>query len=313
MFKKKLQKNAMVAVCPDESGIAVARVRRNRDSTPNLEICEAHDIQNLSLQGAEIAQLAKRHNLDRQACVTILDLGTYSMMMVDAPDVPEEELASAIRWRIKDLIDFNIDEAVVDFFEIPNQKTPGKGKLNAVVGRSETVRNQIDLLKSAGLELRVIDIPEMAMRNIAILLPEDVAGMGLLYLGRREGLITITRQETLYLSRRIEMGYESFAGDLESGNTDQIQQRLDRIVVEIQRSMDYYESHFSQPALGNIVIAPLSTPIPGIEKYIQQQLGINCRLMDINSIIDTDEPIDTVTQGRCFLAIGAALRDEAGD
>lgn len=310
MFEKKLQKNAIVAVCPDESGVAVARVRRNKDSTPNLELCESHDIKNLSLQGAEIAQLAKRFHLNRQACVTILDLGTYSMLMVEAPEVPDEEIQAAISWRIKDLIDFNIDNAVIDFFEIPNQKTPGKGMLNAVVGRSDMIHNQIELIKHAGLQLKVVDIPEMAMRNIAILLPEDVAGMALLYLGRKDGLITITRQQTLYLSRRIEMGYESFANDVESGNSEKIEQRLTNIVVEIQRSMDYYESHFSQPALTNIVIAPLSNPIPGIEKYIQTQLGINCRLMDINSIIDTDKTIDVQTQGRCFLAIGAALREE---
>ncbi|MCG8324642.1 MAG: pilus assembly protein PilM [Thiotrichales bacterium] len=303
----------MVSVCPDESGIAVARMRRNRDSTPNLELCEIHETSNLSLQGAEIARLSKRHHLDRQACVSILDLGTYSMLMVEAPEVPQEEMQAAIRWRIKDLIDFDIEDAVVDTFEIPNQKVPGKGMLNVVVGRSDTVRNRIELLRDAGLELRIIDIPEMAMRNIAVLLPEDVAGMALLYLGRRAGLITITRQETLYLSRRIEVGYESFATDVERGDDDRIQQRLDNIVVEVQRSMDYYESNFSQPALSNIVIAPLSRPIPGIENRIQTQLGINCRRMDMNTLIDMDEPLDDDTQGRCFLAIGAALRTEASN
>ncbi len=311
MFSRKLQKNAMVAVCPDEAGVAVARVRRNRDSTPNLELCQVQEMQNLSLQGAEIAQLTRRYHLERQVCITTLDLGAYSMLVVEAPEVPEEELAAAIRWRIKDLIDFNIEEAAVDFFEVPNQKAVGRRMLNADVGRSEAVQSRINLLKQAGLALQVVDIPEMAMRNIAVLLPEDVAGMGLLYLGRREGLITITRQETLYLSRRIDIGYESFEAEVAAGETAMIERRMDSIVVEIQRSMDFYDSNFSQPPLANIVIAPLGTPIPGIESYIQNQLGIHCRLMDLNSIIDSDSTIDPHIQSRCFMAIGAALRDEA--
>lgn len=309
MFKKKLQKNAVVGVCPDETGIAVARVRRQKDNPPVLEVCVAKDTPNLSLQGAELSRLTKAHDLDRQVCVTTLNLGDYSLLMIEAPEVPDEELRAAIRWRIKDLIDFDINDAVVDVFEIPNQKAPGKGKLNAVVGRAREVRSRIELLNDAGLAVKVVDIPEMAMRNIAALLPEDVAGTALLYLGRKNGLITITRQQTLYLSRRIDIGYESFQAEVESGDTDRINKRLDHIVVEIQRSMDYYESHFSQPAVANVVIAPLSTAIPGMESYIQAQIGVNCRQMDINAIIDTGEALDPHTQGRCFLAIGAALRE----
>ena len=310
MFKKKLEKNAVVAVCPDESGIAIVRVRRNKESTANLELCQVQDSQNLSTQGAEIANLTRKFELDNQACITILELGSYSLLIVEAPEVAVGELQAAIRWRVKDLIDFNIDEAVVDVFEVPNQKVSGNGTLNAVVGRVEQIQQRIDILKEAGLNLRVIDIPEMAMRNVAALLPEDVAGMALLYLGRKNGLITITRQQTLYLSRRIDIGYDSFNAELDSEDLKMDEQSLDSIVVEIQRSMDYYERHFSQPALTNIVIAPLPIVIPNLEKHIQAQLGVACRLVDVNAIIDTTEPISAETQGRCFLAIGAALRDE---
>ncbi len=311
MFRKKLQQNVMAAVCPSETGVAVARVRRHKKSGPTLDFCESREIQNLSLQGAEIARLTKQHHLDRQACITTLDLGTYHVLIVDVPDVPEQERKAAIRWSVKDLIDFNIDDAVIDVFETPNQRTAGNGIMTAVVGRAETVRHQIDLMKQSGLALTVVDIPEMAMRNVAALLPEDVAGMALIYLGANEGLITITRQQTLYLSRRIETGYQAFAVDVESGDESRLQQKMDDIVVEIQRSMDYYERHFSQPALTSVAIAPSPVVIPGLEKYIQSQLGVVCRVLDVNAIIDAKQPVSVEAQAHCFLAIGAALRDES--
>lgn|SRR5690606_25684457 len=306
LLGKKLDRQALVAVCPSDDTIAVARVRRGRDVPPLLETCVAHLAPSLSVQGAEIAQLARSLHLDRNLCVTTLDLGAYSLLFVEAPDVPPSELRAAIRWRVKDLIDFHIDDAVIDVFEVPNQRLTGRNAMMyAVVARSSVVRERVALLTGAGLHLEVIDIPELALRNIASLLPEDIAGVALLYLGRRSGLITVTRQGTLYLSRRIELGWESLGS-----STGEAQPRLDRIVVEVQRSLDYYESHFSQPSIGSVVVAPLPEPLQGVPEYLGAQLGVAVRGMDLNALIDVEEPVPAADQYRCVLAVGAALRHE---
>ena len=253
LFKRRFDETALVAVCPTEEGIPCARVRRHKDQPPVLELCKVQKLDNIGIQGAEIARLTRADRLDEQLCVTTLEVGSYSLLLVEAPDVPSSELRAAIRWRVKDLIDFHIDDAVIDVFDVPNQRMSGGNQMMyAVVARSSMVRRQVDLLTEAGLKLEVIDIPELALRNIAALLPEDVAGVVMLYLYPRGGLITITRQTTLYLSRRLDLGYEALGVDLDSAMP-----RLDRIVVEIQRSLDYHESHFSQPPVTNVVIAPV--------------------------------------------------------
>ena len=309
LLKRKIDRQKLVAVCADEDGVTVARVSRPRGLPPILDLCMTHPTASVSVQGAEVAQLNKSLGLDRHMCVTTLSLGAYSLLFVEAPDVKPAELRAAIRWRVKDLIDFHIDDAVIDVFEVPNQKATGKNSMMyAVVSRTNTVKQQIELLTGAGLNLDVIDIPELALRNIASLLPEDVAGVALLYLGRRNGLIVLTRQGTLYLSRRLEMGLEQLGGNL-----DEAEPRLDRIVVEIQRSLDYYESHFLQPAITNVVMTPLPDALRGAPEYLAEQLGIPVRSMDINSMIDVDPPVPGDAQSRCLLAIGAALRQEGSE
>ena len=306
LLKKKVDKQKQVALCADDEGVTVARISRPRDLAPILDLCVSHPTPSVSVQGAEMSQLAKTLELDRHLCVTTLGLGSYSLLFVEAPDVKPTELRAAIRWRIKDLIDFHIDDAVIDVFEVPNQKATGKNSMMyAVVTRTSTVRQQIELLAGAGLNLEVIDIPELALRNVSALLPEDVAGVALLYLARRNGLIVLTRQGTLYLSRRIELGLEQLGTNL-----DDAEPKLDRIVVEIQRSLDYYESHFLQPAITNVVVTPLPEPLQGAAEYLAEQLGISVRCMDINSMIDVDPPVAADIQSRCLLAIGAALRRE---
>ena len=312
-FKKKLKKEARVAVCSDESAISVARVRREKDLPPCLEVCEVQEIENFSIRNAEIARLTKAYDLDQYTCLSSLEIGDYNLLLVEAPDVKPEELRAAIQWRIKDLIDFPIDEAVVDVFEAPSYKAAGNNKMMyAVVARSARVKELIEQLNGAGLHLDIIDIPELALRNVAAMLPEDVGGVALIYVGQQQGLITITRQSLLYLSRTINASTSSLPESVLSVMDDESCQRwLDGIVIEVQRSMDFYESHFSQPQVSSLVMTPIGKDIPGITEYLSEQLQIPARILDVNELIDVSETIPASVQSRCLLAIGTALRQEA--
>lgn len=289
-------------------GISIARVRREVDLPPVLEICQF-------LAGPpkeqenNLVRLRKDFDLDDYPCISVMELGSYNLLLVEAPDVQPAELRAAIRWRIKDLIDFHVDDAVIDVFEVPNQKTAGRNSMMyAVVARANVVKQRIDKLTDAGVNLTVVDIPELALRNIAALLPEDVGGVALLYLEAGTGLITITRQGVLYLSRQIDLGYDNlFASpDDETLGDDQ----ADHIVIEIQRSLDYYESHFSQPAVSSVVVLPSPRSGGVLADYLDNQLDLQVRELDLNQLIDMAEPLNSIDQSACLLAIGAALREE---
>jgi MSHA biogenesis protein MshI len=312
-FKKKLKKDARVAVCSDENAISVARVRREKDLPPVLDVCEVQEIENISVRDAEIARLTKAYDLDQYTCLSSLELGDYNLLLVEAPDVQPEELRAAIRWRVKELIDFHIDDAVVDVFEAPSYKAAGNNKMMyAVVARSARVKQLIEQLNGAGLHLDIIDIPELALRNVAAMLPEDVGGVALIYVGQQQGLITITKQSLLYLSRTINAGTSLLPESVLSVMDDEsCQQWLDNIVIEVQRSMDFYESHFSQPQVSSLVMTPIGKEIPGITEYLTDQLQIPARMLDVNELIDVSETIPASMQSRCLLAIGTALRQEA--
>lgn len=311
-FKKKIRKDAKVAVCSDENTIAVARIRREKDLPPSLDVCEVQEIQNISIRDTEIARLTKAYDLDQYVCFSSMGIGDYSLILVEAPDVQPEEVRAAIRWKVKELIDFNIEDAVVDVFEAPAAKAASNNKMMyAVVARSNRVKQLIDQLNGVGLNLDIIDIPELALRNIAAMLPEDVGGVALVYVGQNQGLITITKQSQLYLSRTINSGTSSLPESVLSVMDDESCQRwLDNIVIEVQRSLDYYESHFSQPQVSSLVVTPIGKEIPGVMEYISEQLQLPARMLDVNELIDTKEPVSSLEQSRCLLAIGAALRAE---
>jgi MSHA biogenesis protein MshI len=254
--------------------------------------------------------------------------------MVESPEVDPSELKAAVRWRIKELIDFHIDDAIIDVFDIPGQQERGRPKLMYVVAsRTSIVQQHIDLLEESGINLAVIDIPELVLRNIAALLPEDQSGVATLHIGREHGMLVITRDSNLYLSRRIDLGLEQLKEYLNAPTEEeefvldskeeefvldseeppmptQLQRALDNIVLEVQRSLDYYESHFSLPPVSGLVMAPLEENIPGMMGYLGGNLGIPVRMLDLNALLVSSETLPDELQSQCLFAIGAALRHE---
>ena len=313
LLKKKMRVNTLVAVCPDREGVAVAQIRRDHNVPPLLELCHYQALDTTQQAKAGLQKLVKSAQLDRSLCISLVELDDYSLVMVEAPEVQPEEMVAAVRWRIKDLIDFDVNDAVIDVFAVPDTKAGvNKTMVYAVIGRATEVRQRIEKLLVAGLQLEVVDIPELALRNIAALLPEDVAGVAMIYIGQDKGLITITRQQTLYLSRRFANGVNALPNTLmQNDDQDDIENWLDGIIVEIQRSLDYYDSHFSLPPVSSLIITPLSRELPGVARYMSEQLDIPARMLDVATLIDTEQELNSQLQSQCILAIGAALRSES--
>lgn len=252
---------------------------------------------------------------------------SFTLLLVDAPEVEPGELKSALRWRIKDLIDFHVDDAVIDAFDVPGQQERGRQKLLYVVAaKRAAVQAHINQLEEERINLSVIDIPELAMRNISSLLPEDETGVAMLYLNDEGGLLGVTRQKELFLARRLDLGLRQLAAFVNASDKGEeeftlddapaelshdLRRAFDTIVLEVQRSLDYYESHFALPQVAGLVLAPLEQPIPGLLDYLAQNLDVPVRMLDLNALLHTEQLLSEPLQSQCLLPIGAALRESA--
>jgi len=241
--------------------------------------------------------------LDHRAlpAISVLPSSSYHLLLVEAPDVPADELRSAVRWRIKDVIDFHIDDAVIDVFRMPAHVRGGPQQMMyAVAARAEFVRAQVTALEEAGLTLEVIDVLELSLRNIAARLEEGTGGVALLHLTDTGGVLLLLRHGVIYLTRRIETGTEA----LRAGN-GQRSSLISGLALEARRSLDYFESHYEQNAIPALYTSGLD---PADQDLVRQELGISVRNVDVRSFLDTELALDEDTQRRCLPAIGAALR-----
>ncbi|HJX19092.1 MAG TPA: pilus assembly protein PilM, partial [Acidiferrobacterales bacterium] len=209
LLRRRRPNSGLTAIGVQADGVCLARVERQGANRPRLMACVFQAMVS-GEAGKNVAQLSSQHDLKRARCTTVLGEGDYQLLLTEAPDVGADELKQALRWKIKDLIDFHINDATLDVFDLPGAAPGAKAReMYTVAARNESIQQRVDLLTGAGIGLEVIDIPELAQRNLAALLPEDTAGVAMLSLQEKSGLITITRQGFLYLSRSLNLGHES--------------------------------------------------------------------------------------------------------
>ena len=318
-FKKKKRSHGMNAVVLSDEGIAHACVVYTDGQTPILQTFHYSPIKSKAKTMFSLKKFIQEYKLEKTSVVTSLAISDSNLAMIERPDVEEGELVQAVRWNIKDNFSFNVDNAIIDVFDIPEQK--GRGRSPSVyVAAAEKIflKKHIQLLEEQGLKVESVDIPELVMRNVAALLPEDEQGVVLLKLDATQGLMTLTHGSSLFLARNIDVGYQPLLSNLDEEQQDGLtldgmppeqQHLLDTIVLEVQRSLDYYESHFSKPSINSLVIAPVGHDVSRMTNYLADALGLQVRVLDFNDVLDTTDLMSDEMQAKCFFAIGTALRE----
>ncbi len=307
-FKSNGKNTASVAIWPTDHAIATAMIRPRKKGLPILEFCEYLPVKSDAEQGDLLAGLVEKKKLGKIRCISLMGSDAYHLLMVEAPEVPREELQEAMRWRIKDLINFPVEQAVIDVFDIPDQKSSGD-MMYVVVAKEEDIAHRARMLLDAGFNLEMIDIMELAMKNVASLLPEDEHGVALVWLGLYSGSITLTKKGVLYFTRHLG-GAEKLFDELYSESiTAEMEGWLDTVVIEIQRTLDFYESQYGEPPVAGVVLVPLIKPIEGVAEYLASQLGIKVGYLDLEQLVEMNVAIDDDTVALCLPAIGAALED----
>lgn len=305
LFRKRTRDDGLTAVVTTARGGCVATVVRDRASPPRV-IFHGSAADGADLNESGLKHLAERSAALRYRASTLLDGRDYHLLLVEAPDVRPEELRAAIRWRIKDLIDFHIDDAIIDVFEIPDQRHVNRNRMMyAIAARAKRVSERAGLLSAAGLDVDVVDIPEMAVRNLAVLIPEESRGLALIHLHDEGGIITLSRHGILYLTRRLDIGLRDF----NTADSARQAQLCESVLLEVQRSLDYYDSHFPHGPVAAIALSPTAAATP-LRDTLPQHLETPVLMPRIEDLLTFDEPPGEL-DGEELLAIGAALRQEA--
>ncbi len=263
-----------------------------------------------SEQAILLSQLSTEYKLDKISCNLVLAPDQYQFHQIEAPDVPKQELTSALRWQIKDLIDFHIDDAIIDKLELSQQTSQGKHPLLVIACRQFLIQDHVTLLHAANCNLSSIDIAALAARNIVshTATTQQNSSIGLLNLWDDLAKISVFLNHDLYINRVSSIGLQSLAFISEQDSNSQ--SILDSLTLELQRTFDYYESHSRQAAISHLFIISNGQSVPHIVTLLEQRLGIDCSIIEPSDVITFSDSINDTVTSNCMMAMGGALRNE---
>jgi MSHA biogenesis protein MshI len=166
----------------------------------------------------------------------------------------------------------------------------------AIAAKRDAIAEHVAVAKRGGSDFDVIDIPELALRNLAARLPEAAEGLILLWLHAGSAQLLVIKAGTLYVARGVR-----FAGD----GPD-----VEAIALELQRSMDYFESYYEQAPIAHLIVAPFDAPAQALVAELANLTAMRIQGLDLRAVLELPPGAETGFDRRSLLAIGAALRDE---
>lgn len=274
----------------------------------------------------------------------------YQLLQIDTPPVAPEELRSAARFQIREMVNAHMDDITLDVMHVGDGQNRGTAHLFVVAARNDVIREVLGLGNTMGWTISVIDIQETAQRNLQTLLARDEglvdrADAALLISDTQQALLTISANEELFLARRLEVpqGFHEtdwdkllavsaplasdtytpvseyvpeYAGggvgsmDYGHGAVHDENDRMQRLVVEVQRSLDLWDRTWSSMPLSGLRVY-LGGHSEQMASWLGRELGQSVTAMDFSTHFTGLEDANPADLAYCLPLLGVLLRVES--
>lgn len=310
---------------------------------PSSAVSEGR-IENPKVVADVLRKLAK--NLRIKPGPIAASISGYEVMIkkIEMPTMTEEELGIRLRQEIAQYVPYQLDEVNVDYEIVDVSKSRAKFMdVLLVAAKKEAVSFHVSMLRSAGFEPMVIDVDYFALSNAfeatyGVFADENIV---LMDIGASKTTMTIVQAGRPLFTRDLAFGGHTIthriASELGSSpeqaeriklglGSEQVDRaRLEKAFIEalgelstdLRRALDFFFSHFPEAKLHKIFLSGGSARIPGMEKFLEAELGIRAEVCNPLQHLEVDagrfDPayLDQIGP-QMAIGLGLALR-RAGD
>ncbi|WP_342617867.1 hypothetical protein [Rhodoferax sp. GW822-FHT02A01] len=284
--------------------------------------------------------------LGNSSAMVMLSTEQCMLLQIPAPAVPPEELRSAVRYQIRDMVDTHIDDLTLDVLMVGDGQDKSAGQVFVVAALNTVVREAMQLAEAMEWDCRVIDVQEMAQRNLQSAWAKssglaDRATAALVIVNEKQALFTISAREELYYSRRLDLPagflamqwhsdvhqataaldaytpvgeYVPDYGSPASGfgaddSTLGGNDRVQRFLVEVQRSLDLWDRTWTSLPMAGVAVCAGSRSAD-LADWLSRGLGQTVAVMDPAQMFDGVPELNDQERMQCLPLLGLLLRVE---
>lgn len=214
----------------------------------------------------QLVSYVQQHKLTNTDCYVTLTSHWYQLLQADQPKVKEDEIYPSLAWPLKELLPPNTDY-VYDYMTPPAQ-VAGQSKLNVVAIPRKDIISIANGIYDAQIKLCNISIEETA--TIELTPPTSDAVMSLVQEHGEEIVLNIVKNGEMYFTRRLK-GFENLGSFSEQELSMGITESL---CVQIQRSMDYFESQLRQSPVRKVLLKLDTNLTETLASQIQENMNL---------------------------------------
>lgn len=227
----------------------------------------------------------------------VIPASHYQLYLVERPNVAENELTAALPFLVAEQLQQPVSELLLDYFQLPDVGRQ-VGSLQVVAAEKQWLAPLCKVLQRHDVELQNIQPEEWLVRNLVL-----SQGAPQLILSQQPGqelAVLIMQQGKVYFSRKLR-GYTRLAhydlDDLQNGV-------LENLMLEIQRSMDYFEGQLRQPPIRDIQLLLPEHVNTALIPFLQQNGFEQVQAINLSGMMAN---LTEEERGDYWLALAGAL------
>jgi type IV pilus assembly protein PilM len=238
----------------------------------------------------------------KQACVAVAGSSVMTKVITIPASLAEDEMEEQILVEADQYVPYSLDEVNLDFEVLElSEDNPEMVNVLLAASRRENVEDRIEVLEKAGLKAKIVDVEAFSIENAFSLLADqlpdaiDSQTIAIADIGASMSTLNVLHEcRTVYtreqgfggkqlteeIQRRYGLSYEEAGLAKRHGGlpdnyvTDVLEPFKNAMVQQIARSLQFFVSSSANRGIDSIVLAGGCSSIPGLEKLVEQNLGI---------------------------------------
>jgi MSHA biogenesis protein MshI len=313
LWKRQLYRDSRAALVPDANETGLAVVQRSKGGRPLVQHCGVYPTIEIKADHVLSAMLQSRR-LARTPVSGVISIDDYQLVQVETPQVPDAEIPAAVRWKLREAITYPVEEAVIEVFNLPDPSRHARAPMIvAVVARNTAIQHLVGMISPRAPRFDIIDVPELCLRNLSAALPQDERGVALLAFSESFAHLLLTRAGVLYLTRRIDLNGAALQRTRAGEKSSEVEVDAAALALELQRSLDYYESFYDQPPITDLVIAPADARARRLATDLASETSLQVELFDPERLFQIADDVELDMRWNSLIALGAALRSDGAE
>jgi type IV pilus assembly protein PilM len=286
-----------------------------------------------------IAKLFTENQIKSKLVATAVSGHSVIVKKISLPSMSDQELADTIQKEAAQHIPFDLADVNLDYQILSDDATSPTMDVLLVAVKKDKILNYTNVLSMAGKTPAIVDIDALALQNCYEYNyePAPTQVVALLNLGASVMNINIVKGTTPLFPRDVSVGGHQYTDSLqkeldlsfedaeslklgqkegsvhEDAKTPILQQVTEIIVLEIQKTFDFFRASSAGEHIEKIYLAGGSAKVPGLVEALRQEFSMPVELF--NPFQKVLAPTDAAgaglveqNAGQLAVAVGLALR-----